>query len=147
KSLHGCFRTPDHHAITQLEAPDAATRAHIDELDSMRRELIPAPERVPIIRVSAVDEGVPLRKVRKQLCDHGIDHIAGRHHHPDMPGCDDVANQSLRRNRAVQAIIDERPGETFVEVKANDVVAGAKKAKGHAAPHLPEADHSYLHGG
>ena len=45
----------DHHAVAALQSPDAAARADIDVVNSLRRELLSAPDVIHIIGVAAVD--------------------------------------------------------------------------------------------
>src|SRR5262249_57071041 len=55
---HGRIRSADHHAVSALQAPDAATGSYIHVVDPFRHEFLCAADVVHVVRVAAVDEDV-----------------------------------------------------------------------------------------
>ncbi len=81
---YGSFRSADHHAITALQAPDAATGSDIHIIDAFGCELAGAQDVVDVIGVTAVDEDVASFEVRYDFGDRLVDR-ARRNHQPDRP--------------------------------------------------------------
>src|SRR3972149_5462566 len=52
------FLAADHHAVADLETPDAAAGAGVNKMQSLLFEFFGAPNRIFIIRIAAVDEDV-----------------------------------------------------------------------------------------
>src|SRR3972149_2630126 len=50
----------DHHAVADLEPPDAAAGAGVDEVQAVALEAAGGPDRIFVIRVAAVDEDIVL---------------------------------------------------------------------------------------
>src|SRR6266446_8995002 len=67
EALHGSFRPADHHAITALQAPDAATGSDIHIIDAFGCERVGAQDVVDVVGVTAVDEDVASFEVRYDL--------------------------------------------------------------------------------
>jgi hypothetical protein len=81
---YGSFRSPDHHAITALQAPDAATGSDIHIIDARGCERAGAQDVVDVIGVTAVYEDVAAFEVRHDVGDRRVDD-ARRNHQPDRP--------------------------------------------------------------
>ena len=54
----------DHQTETALESPDAAACAHVDEMHLRPGEMMCPGDTVVVVRIAAVDDGVPRRKER-----------------------------------------------------------------------------------
>src|SRR6516165_4176387 len=67
------YRSADHHAITALQPPDAATCSDIYVMDSLRGELLGAMNIVDIIRITAIDQDVAALEVRGEIGDRLVD--------------------------------------------------------------------------
>src|SRR5687767_905611 len=48
----------EHHAVTDLQAPDTTAGANVDEMNSLSFQFLGAPDGILIIRVAAVDDDV-----------------------------------------------------------------------------------------
>ena len=59
----------NHHAVSALKSPDAAAGAHVDVMDTLRREFLRAPNVVDVIRIAAVDEDVACLQMGQQIGD------------------------------------------------------------------------------
>src|SRR5471030_2632814 len=76
---------PRHQAETDLEAPDAALDADVDERDlRLPRLLVPA-LRVAEVRVATVDDRVAGLEDLHELLERLLGDLAGRDHHPHVP--------------------------------------------------------------
>src|SRR3990170_2861670 len=52
------FFAADHHAVADLEPPDAAAGAGVDKMHAVALEVAGAPDRIFVMRVAAVDEDI-----------------------------------------------------------------------------------------
>ena len=87
----------DHHAVTTLQAPNAAAGAHVHVVNLLRCELLGARDVVNVIRIPAVDENVPWFHVGKQLSD-GLINDCCRNHQPRCPRFLELFHEVLERS-------------------------------------------------
>ena len=104
--LHNRRFAADHHAVAALEAPDTSARPHVHIMDTLRRELLRAPDVVHVVRVAAVDDDVVLVEERQQIVDTRI-HDGRRDHEPNRARFAELLYQLLERCRALRAFRHE----------------------------------------
>ena len=75
----------NHQAVTSLQSPDATARSYVHVMDSLRRELLGAPNIVDVIGIAAIDQDVVRLETRQELVD-SFAHHRRRDHQPDRPG-------------------------------------------------------------
>src|SRR5690348_2947128 len=78
----GGRRRADHEAVPDGQAPNAAARSRVDEFEALGLEGLGAAHRVTEIRIAAVDDYVPARKVRRELVDRAFRGLTGGDHDP-----------------------------------------------------------------
>ena len=83
ESLHRPVRPADHQAVAAIQPPDTAAGANIDEVDTLLRQLGSLVDRVVVVGIAAVDDGVALVHERGDLAgdfagDGGRQHQPGR---------------------------------------------------------------------
>jgi hypothetical protein len=134
--LHRLGVPADHQAEADLEPPDAAGDARVDEMDARVLGLdIPA-LRVAEVRVAAVDDDVALLADLQQVLEDRLGDLARGHHHPERPRRIELALQLLERGCG--ALL-------YPRVVRLDLVPGLPQPVRHPAAHPPEPDHSEVH--
>src|SRR3978361_2303076 len=81
--LHGLRVAADHQAEADLEAPDAAGDAGVDEVDPELCRLRAPSLRVAEVRVAAVDDRVALLGELQQGLENALGDLARRPPHPE----------------------------------------------------------------
>ena len=81
--FHRLVVAADHRAEADLESPDPARDARVDEVDALVLRLDVAPLRVAEVGVAAVDDRVALFGERQQLLEDVLGDLPRRHHHPE----------------------------------------------------------------
>ena len=128
----------DHRAEADLQAPDAAGDAGVDEVEPLRLRGRVATLRVAEVRVAAVDDRVARVRERQQLLEGVLGDLPGRDHHPE--GARRVELRLQLRERRGGARLDGR-------VVRLHVVAVLAQTLRHSVAHAAEADHPELHRG
>src|SRR5262249_56408900 len=85
QALHGVGAAADHQAEADLEPPDAARDAGIDEVKAALLRLRVPPLRVAEVAVAAVDDRVPLVGEAEQTLEHVLRDLSRGPHHPEGP--------------------------------------------------------------
>jgi hypothetical protein len=134
--LHGLVVPADHQAEADLEPPDAAGDAGVDEVKPAHLRLRMPALRVAEVGIAAVDDRVALLGDAEQLLKRVLGDLPGRDHQPERA-----------RRAELPFELVERAGRPRVDlgVVAPDIVAALAKAVRHAGAHAPEPDHSQLH--
>ena len=96
---HGRLRSADHHAVTALQAPDAAAGPDIHVIDPFRRELMGAADVIHIVRIAAVDEDVAALEMRHEV-GNGAIHDGRWNHQPDRARLLQLAHEVGKRGGA-----------------------------------------------
>ena len=141
---HGGIRSADHHAVSALEAPDAAAGSDIHVVDPFGCKLFGAADVVHVIRVAAVDEDVAALEVRHEVGD-GLVHGGRRHHQPDRTRLLQLAHQvdeGCGPDRLIPRQIRDRL-RRHVEHHAR--MAALDEAPHHVGAHSAQSDHRELH--
>jgi hypothetical protein len=132
---HRLLLAAGHQAVADLEPPDAAGDADVDEVDPALGGGGEAPLRVAEVGVAAVDDRVAGSGELEQLAEGRLRDLAGRHHRPE----------DARRVELV-AQLGERPRrrlhDRVVRLHLDPVLLEALR---HVAAHAAEADHPELH--
>ena len=82
---HGLVVAADHHAVANLEAPDAAAHAHVHVVHPVLAQVLLAALVVRPAGVAAVDDRVALVEQLGELLDRALRRVAGRNHDPHGP--------------------------------------------------------------
>ena len=88
-----------HQAEADLEPPDAARDADVDERDLLLPRLLVAALRVAEVRVAAVDDRVAGLEDAEQLLERVLGDLPGRDHHPDVPRRVELLRERAERLR------------------------------------------------
>jgi hypothetical protein len=146
EALDGLVGPPDHHAVADLESPDAAARPHVDVVDPARPELPGAALVVAPSRVAAVDDGVALREQPGKRLHGLLGRVAGGHHDPHRARGLEFGYELLERRGPRRAMALGFADGVLVEVEGHDrVVRVAVDAMDHVGAHLAETDEAELH--
>ena len=88
----------------------------------------------------------PALEPRAELAHRRLGDLAGRHHHPGMPGRVELGDEVVERGRARRALGCERRDGLGADVVDDAGVAVAHQAAHDVRAHPAEADHAELHG-
>ncbi len=134
--LHRVVLAADHETEADLEAPDPAGDAGVDEVQSLLLRFAITALRVAEVRVAAVDDRVALVGELQELLERVLRDLPGRDHHPERARCVELRLQLL-----------ERRGRARLDggIEGTNVVVVLAQAVGHPVAHAAEADHSELH--
>jgi hypothetical protein len=102
---HRCLAA-DHKAVAALQAPHATTRPHVHVVDPLRRELLRAPDVVPVVGVASVDENIAGLQGGYKARDCLI-HGRCRNHQPDGPWFLQFGHEVRERERANGALLGQ----------------------------------------
>ncbi len=83
--LEGVRVAADHHAVTDVIAPDAAADASVQPLEAVIPGFFGPCDGIPEVRVCAVNDDVALVGMLHELLDHVVRHVSGRQHRPQNP--------------------------------------------------------------
>ncbi len=133
--LHRRLVAPGHQAEPDLEPPDPAGDADVDERDLALARLGVAPLRVAEVRVAAVDDRVAGLDDVEQLLERVLGDLPGRHHQPDVARRVQLLRQRAQRLR----------GRADVRVVRLQLVPVLLQAFRHPRAHPAEAHHPELH--
>ena len=133
--FHGLVIAADHQAEPDLEAPDSARDARVDEVHAALLRLAVAPLRVTEVRVAPVDDRVAFVDEPDQLLEDVFRDLASGDHHPERAGCIELFLQ-----------LGERPGGTRLNSRIVGlyVMPALAESLRHAGAHPAEPDHSEL---
>ena len=135
----------DHHAVAALQSPDAAARADVDIVDSLRAQFLRAPDVVDVVGIAAVDEDVAWFKQRQ---------IARRWSRPRPP-----PEPSARPPAAWSSFFTKSASEVAPlafsltsslhrlrrPVEDHALMAALQQPPHHVRAHPAKTDHSELH--
>ena len=138
-------RATGHDRVADLEAPDAAARAAVHELEAAGFGALGTSSGVFPLRVRAVDEqGAGLAEVH-ELTEVLIGDVAGWQHEPDVAWWLDLLDQILEGCRTDRAVADRILDGPRAAVECHDLVSTARQAVDHIAAHAAEANEAKLH--
>src|SRR6266542_1560904 len=143
--LDGVGRTPDHHAVADLEAPDPAGDADVEVPEAARAVAFGAPHRIAEVRVPAVDEYVTWARVGREALERFVGRRARRDHRPQDPRRAELRDELLDRVRPDRAGRDRLVDRAGAAVRRDDAMTAARQPDGHVAAHSPEAIDTDLH--
>src|SRR5690349_9315839 len=139
-------RAADHLAVSAVESPDAAARAHVHVMNSVLLELPGAADVVNVIGIPAVDQDIAALQFGRELLDGGI-HPARRHHHPDGARRGQLLDQFFERSGSCASFVRYFPDVFRMPIEGDALMFGPQQAAAHVAAHSTKADHSDLHVG
>ena len=145
KPLDDLFVAADHHAVADLQTPDAAAGAGVDEVQALLLELLGAPNGIFVVGVAAVDDDIAFGQIRPQLLDGLIDGIARWNHQPDGPRRAQLFDEVRKRMSADGAFVDDPLNRLGAAVVTDHSVAAEHKPLGHVGAHAAETDHAQFH--
>src|SRR5262249_3513421 len=134
-------RSSNHHAITALQPPHAATGSDIDIMDSLRRDRLRPADVVNVIRVAAVDENVATLEVRREIGDRLVDDPC-RDHQPYRPRLIELAHQVRSRGRPDCLVTRQIRDRLRRYVENYALMATLDKSPNHIGAHAAETDHT-----
>ena len=135
----------DHQAVAELEAPDAAAGAGIDEMQLLRGEHGGAADVVVKVGIAAVDDRVAGLEQLRQLVDRAFGRIARGHHHPYAARRLEPGDEVLQRIDAVGAEGRDFFAFRIVEVERDDLMIVAPQPFDHVHAHFAETNESDFH--
>ena len=103
KLLDGFFRAAEHHAVTALQAPDAAAGADVHVVDAFIFKFLRAADVILEIGVAAINQDVARGKFASQLVNSLFRRAAGRDHHPRDLRFAEFAGKIVDRGRRDRA--------------------------------------------
>src|SRR5206468_2620022 len=124
-----------HQAEADLEPPDPAGDADVDEVDALLLRGRVAADRVPEVRVAAVDDDVARLDDLEQLLERLLGDLAGWDHHPE----------DARRLELREELVERLGRRLDVRVVGHDLVPAVAESLRHPAAHAAQADHAELH--
>ena len=144
-SDHGLVAT-DHHAVPLIESPHSAAGAAVDVVDASVVEDLCAAQRVLVVGIAAVDEGVAGRQQRQERRDAAVGDGTGRDHEPQRARPRQAGNEHLQRRRGPGAAFLNVLARLRLGVEADHSMRAAHEPLRHVGAHAAQADHSDLHG-
>ena len=136
----------DHHAVADVEPPDAAGRPDVDVVDPALVQGGGAAHVVVPLRVAAVDDRVARLQQRRERVDRLLGRVARGDHEPDRARRVEGGDEVLERVHAGRAVGLRGAHRLLVVVERHHlVVRVAVDAMDHVAAHLAEADEAELH--
>src|SRR5262249_49850405 len=143
--LHGFVGAADHHAISAVNAPDAAAGADVDIVNILLLQLFGASHVIFEHGVAAIDDDVSSFHLAGKSHDCLFCGIAGRDHYPHGAGLAQFADKVLERGAWTSAFCCELIYGIRAQVRDHDFMAVAHKPPHHVATHSAETHHSHLH--
>jgi hypothetical protein len=105
RGAHGLGIAADHHAVTALQAPDAAGSADVDVVQAFFRQGFGAADVVLIEGVAAVDDGIAGFQQFAQGVDGVFGRVACRQHDPDGAWLGQAGDQGRQIGNAGGALL------------------------------------------
>src|ERR1700733_9889631 len=139
------FVAADHHAVTALDAPDAAGGADVDVMDAAFSERLAAADVVLPERVAAVDDDVAGFHQLGKSIDGGFGDVARRQHHPGGARLFQSAYEFFQRAAACRAFRGNRGYGFGVFVVDHGRMPVTHQTADNIAAHPSQADHAELH--
>ena len=93
----------NHLAIAALQSPDAAARAHVTVMNSLRGKLFRAANVINVVRISAINHHVVFFKLANQIMQCGIHHRR-RYHEPNRARLLQLGDKIIQRRSARRAL-------------------------------------------
>ena len=144
--VDGFLVAAHHHAVTALEAPDAAGCPDVDVVDAFRLQLFGASYVVLVEAVATVDDDVALAEELAQDVDRLARDLAGRQHHPDdARRFRELAYKIFQARSSARALVGELLDRTAIAIKCDAVMAMLLQPADDIAAHTPKSDYAELH--
>ena len=132
----------DHQTVADLEPPDAAAGAGVDEVQALWFEFFGAPDRILVIGIAAVDDDVAFGEDWQQLLDGLIDGVARRYHQPDGARRTQLIGEIRQGTGPQGAPVDDPLDRLAAAVIGNHPMAAQHQPLGHIGSHAAKPDHS-----
>ena len=145
EALDGFFRTTDHHAISALQSPDAAARAHVHVVHALGGANSGAANVIFEIRIAAVDDSVARLHASDESLHRLFRGIACWDHDPDRARSGQLANQVVKRRRGPRPFAGDTLYGIGAQIGHHHRVTAAHQAPRHVGAHAPQTYHSQLH--
>ena len=95
--LHSFPGAANHHAITTLQSPHAATRADVDVIDLFFAQVYGATRVIFVIGIAAIDDGVARVHSRGEIVHGLFRRITGRDHNPNRARLAQLTDEIIKR--------------------------------------------------
>ena len=138
-------RRTDHETVADRQAPDAAARAGVHELETLCLERLRPAHRVAEIRVATVDDDVSAGEMGHELLDRALHGWTGRHHHPGHTPTGELPAGIGEVARALGPQLHVRLDGLGAAVVHDDFVPALEQPPHHVAAHAAQSDHRQLH--
>src|SRR5690625_593256 len=143
--VHRFRLTADHHAVTFLQPPDAAARAHVDHPDAHLFQNLRPHHRLTVARVTAVDHDVTLIEL---FChaDHGVAcHPPGGKHKPHGPRRLELRHHIQHRLHDLRTVIRQGLPHLLIAVVTHHPVPGTHQPPCNITAHLAKPNDCDIH--
>src|SRR6266850_552371 len=141
----GALTAADHHAVAELQSPDAAGHADVEKIEPERRVLLRAADRIAEVRVRAIDQDVALARVPRELIKCVIGRLAGGDHRPEDARWPQLLDHLRDRVGASGALGLRLIDRARAAIARDDAMPAADQPRDHVAAHPAQAVEPDLH--
>jgi len=131
----GFVGTAEHHAVSAVDAPDAAAGADVDVVNALVFQRAGAADIILVIRVAAVDDGVAGLHETGELGYGLVGGGSGGDHDPGGARLGELRNEILHRRGAGCAFAGERADVGRVQIEHRALMTMAHQAAYHVSAH------------
>src|ERR1700680_690648 len=137
-----------HEAVAHLETPDAAAGSGVDEADAALCAGRGARNRIVVVAVATIDDGVAFLQQRLQRRHRAVGDLSRRHHDPDAAWLVELRDELVEApRRRCAGALDTGAGLWVRVVRDDRVIAITAESMHHVGAHPAEPDKADLHGG